>query len=201
MALWLQNAMLLALVSGQDRSTVARWEHGFQQDGCAVLTRGKTGVRIAIPLELRMETVARNGVTQDASGNWVTAWVVADMSAAQIAALLADAKESQTALVSAACQSAIVAAFTSSALGAAHTYPAKPTDQQNLNASVVASLLPGIAAEWTPPFWCATQPTDGSDPVWFYLPHTVAQIQQVGTDGKAAIPGCLNEEPAACRAD
>jgi hypothetical protein len=54
-ALWLQNAMLLALVSGQDRSTVARWEHSFQQDGHAVLTRGKTGVRIAIPLELRME--------------------------------------------------------------------------------------------------------------------------------------------------
>jgi integrase len=54
-ALWLQNAMLLALVSGQDRSTVARWERGFQQDGYAVLTRGKTGVRIAIPLELRLE--------------------------------------------------------------------------------------------------------------------------------------------------
>jgi integrase len=54
-ALWLQNAMLLALISGQDRSTVARWEHSFQQDGYAVLTRGKTGVRIAIPLELRME--------------------------------------------------------------------------------------------------------------------------------------------------
>jgi integrase len=56
-ALWLQNAMLLALVSGQDRSTVARWEHGFQQDGHAVLTRGKTGVRIAIPLELRMDVL------------------------------------------------------------------------------------------------------------------------------------------------
>jgi integrase len=54
-ASWLQNAMLLALVSGQDRSTVARWERGFQQDGYAVLTRGKTGVRIAIPLELQME--------------------------------------------------------------------------------------------------------------------------------------------------
>ncbi len=102
-------------------------------------------------------------------------------------------KASQTALVSAACQAAIVAGFTSSALGASHTYPAKPTDQQNLNASVVASLLPGIASDWTTPFWCATQPTDGSDPVWAYLPHTVAQIQQVGTDGKAAILACLTK--------
>ncbi|AXL49157.1 hypothetical protein DSC91_000863 [Paraburkholderia caffeinilytica] len=56
-ALWLQNAMLLALVSGQDRSTVARWERSFQQDGHAVLTRGKTGVRIAIPVELRMDVL------------------------------------------------------------------------------------------------------------------------------------------------
>ncbi len=56
-ALWLQNAMLLALVSGQDRSTIARWERSFQQDGHAVLTRGKTGVRIAIPLELRMDVL------------------------------------------------------------------------------------------------------------------------------------------------
>jgi integrase len=56
-ALWLQNAMLLALVSGQDRSTVARWEHSFQQDGYAVLTRNKTGVRIAIPLELRLDVL------------------------------------------------------------------------------------------------------------------------------------------------
>jgi integrase len=56
-ALWLPNAMLLALVSGQDRSTIARWEHSFQQDGYAVLTRGKTGVRIAIPLELRMDVL------------------------------------------------------------------------------------------------------------------------------------------------
>jgi integrase len=56
-ALWLQNAMLLALISGQDRSTVARWERSFQKDGYAVLTRGKTGVRIAIPLELRMDVL------------------------------------------------------------------------------------------------------------------------------------------------
>jgi hypothetical protein len=56
-SIWLQNAMLLALISGQDLSTVGRWERSFQENGYAVLTRGKTGVRIAIPLELRMDVI------------------------------------------------------------------------------------------------------------------------------------------------
>jgi hypothetical protein len=140
------------------------------------------------PAVTATQTVARNGVTQDAGGNWVTAWTVTDMSAGQVAAALAAAKASQTAVVSAACQSAIVAGFSSSALGTAHTYPAKPTDQQNLNASVVASILPGVAADWTTPFWCA----DGSG-AWAYVMHTAAQIQQVGQDGKAAILACLTK--------
>ncbi|NPT38531.1 phage integrase central domain-containing protein [Paraburkholderia xenovorans] len=54
---WLQNAMLLAIVSGQDLSTVAKWERSFNADGYAVLERGKTGVRVAIPLELRLNVV------------------------------------------------------------------------------------------------------------------------------------------------
>jgi integrase len=54
---WLQNAMLLALVSGQDLSTVGTWQRSAQQDGHAVLTRGKTGVTIAIPLKLRMDAI------------------------------------------------------------------------------------------------------------------------------------------------
>jgi hypothetical protein len=134
------------------------------------------------------QTVTRNGVTQDAGGNWVTAWAVTDMSADQVAALLASVKASQTAIVSAACQATIVAGFTSSALGAAHTYPAKPTDQQNLNASVVASILPGVAADWTTPFWCADYTG-----TWAYVMHTAAQIQQVGVDGKAEILACLTK--------
>lgn len=56
-AVWLRNAMLLALVSGQDLSTVGRWERSAQENGYAVLTRGKTGVRIAIPLSLRMGAI------------------------------------------------------------------------------------------------------------------------------------------------
>lgn len=54
---WLQNAMLLALVSGQDRSTIARWERSFVDDGIATLKRSKTEVRIAIPTSLRMDAI------------------------------------------------------------------------------------------------------------------------------------------------
>ncbi|ACC76358.1 hypothetical protein C9I56_35060 [Paraburkholderia caribensis] len=56
-ALWLQNAMLLALISGQALSTIGRWERASVKNGGAVVTRAKTGVSIAIPLELRMETI------------------------------------------------------------------------------------------------------------------------------------------------
>ncbi|MBP0589271.1 hypothetical protein J8I87_05975 [Paraburkholderia sp. LEh10] len=98
------------------------------------------------------------------------------------------AKTTQKAVVSQACQDAIFAGFTSSALGAPHSYPAKFTDQQNLNASVVASLLPGLPADWTTPFWCAD-----ADGTWAYLPHTAAQIQQAGRDGKATILACLTK--------
>lgn len=100
-------------------------------------------------------------------------------SAAQ---LLASAQATQIATLSAACAAAITAGFTSSALGTVHTYPAKQTDQQNLSASVLASLYPGLAAGWTTPFWCAD-----STGAWAFVNHTAAQIQQAGADGKAAI--------------
>lgn len=54
---WLQNAMLLALVSGQDRSTIARWERSFIHDDVAHLQRAKTSIRIEIPVSLRMEAI------------------------------------------------------------------------------------------------------------------------------------------------
>ncbi|MDR3381778.1 phage integrase Arm DNA-binding domain-containing protein [Cupriavidus basilensis] len=54
---WLPNAMLLALVSGQDRSTVARWERSFVKGDVAVLQRSKTEVRIAIPTAIRMDAI------------------------------------------------------------------------------------------------------------------------------------------------
>lgn len=95
---------------------------------------------------------------------------------------LAKAKQSQIAVLSAACQAQIYAGFTSNALGTVRTYPAKDRDQQNLTASVLASTLPGVGPGWTTPFWCA----DAAG-VWSLAPHTAGQIQQVGIDATAAI--------------
>jgi hypothetical protein len=145
------------------------------------------------PTVTATQSTSINGVVQDSNGNWVWNWVVTDLSTDQVSGVIVAAQATQTATVSAACQAAIYAGFTSSALGSPYTYPAKVTDQQNLTASVLASLLPGIAADWTTPFWCATQPTDGTDPVWAYITHTGTQIQQVGSDAKAAILACLTK--------
>lgn len=84
--------------------------------------------------------------------------------------------------INAACQSAICLGFDSGALGATHAYPAKILDQQNLSASVLASLMPELPADWTTPFLCA----DAAG-VWDFRAHTASQIQRAGQDGKAAI--------------
>lgn len=99
---------------------------------------------------------------------------------------LAQAKESQISLLSSDCSTQIYAGFQSSALGAAYTYPANDKDQANLSASVLASLLPGLPANWTTPFPCQ----DGSG-TWAHVQHTAAQIQQVGSDAKAAIVAAI----------
>src|ERR1035437_6239043 len=79
-----------------------------------------------------------------------------------------------------ACAKAIVGGFASSALGSTHNYPSQDLDQQNMAASVLASLLSdGLVSGWTTPFWCQ----DGSG-AWAFVPHTATQIQQVGSDGK-----------------
>ncbi|AFQ50407.1 tyrosine-type recombinase/integrase [Burkholderia cepacia] len=54
---WLENAMLLALVSGQDRSTCARWERSWVKHGHARVTRQKTGVVVEIPTTLRLDAI------------------------------------------------------------------------------------------------------------------------------------------------
>lgn len=101
---------------------------------------------------------------------------------------LTEAQAAQVAQIQQSCRNAIFAGFTSSALGSAHTYPAKETDQLNLNGSVTASLLPIVASGWTTPFWC-----EDSAGNWAYVSHTAAQIQQVGADGKAAILANLSK--------
>lgn len=80
------------------------------------------------------------------------------------------------------CDAACVMGVVSNALGAPHLYPTKVLDQQNLSASVVDSLLTHPVG-WTTPHMCM----DTANSVWAYRPHTVAQIQQAGSDVKAGI--------------
>lgn len=84
--------------------------------------------------------------------------------------------------INVSCANAITAGFISSALGSPHSYPSQQTDQQNLAANVLSSMLPGVAQAWTTKQICCDE--SGS---WDYRPHTAAQIQQVGQDGKDAI--------------
>lgn len=99
---------------------------------------------------------------------------------------LADARALKLSEIETCCGNAIAAGFSSAALGEPYRYPAKLTDQSNLQASVLESLFPGLEADWTTPFWC--QDATGA---WAYRPHTAAQIQRVGTDGKDAINACI----------
>lgn len=80
----------------------------------------------------------------------------------------------------------IVAGFTSDALGAPHLYPSNETDQQNLTANVVSSMLPDVDGAWRTHQLCA----DGNG-VWTYREHSAAQIQHVGRDAKARVLACL----------
>ena len=52
---WLEQAMMLALVTGADRATIAALQRSDHADGYLTLTRTKTQARIAIPTALRLE--------------------------------------------------------------------------------------------------------------------------------------------------
>ncbi len=109
-------------------------------------------------------------------------WVF-DQAGLAVAVDLATVKTVRTNALRAACAAAITGnGFASSALGAVHGYPSDVISQTNLLGSVTDSLLPGLPATWTTPFWCAN--TTGA---WNFAAHTAAQIQQVGQDGKAAV--------------
>ena len=56
-AAWLPNAMLLALVSGQDRATIAGLQRANIEGDNLLLRRSKTNVVIEIPLALRMDAI------------------------------------------------------------------------------------------------------------------------------------------------
>lgn len=102
---------------------------------------------------------------------------------------LGEARARQIELLNADCAAAIVTGFHSSALGSPHLYPSAPTDQMNLTANVVSSVLPGLEPEWITYQLCA----DGAG-IWAYRAHSAAQIQQVGTDGKALILAGLQQK-------
>jgi hypothetical protein len=102
---------------------------------------------------------------------------------------LDDARADQLRSISEACAEAITAGFTSSAIGDVVTYPSTLTDQANLNASVTASLMPEVSAEWKTPFMCCD-----SNGVWAARMHTASQIQRVGLEGKTAVLACLQRK-------
>jgi len=76
---WLQNAMLLALVSGQDRSTIGSWERIWVKDGIATVWREKTRRWIAIPTAIRMDAIGMSlddVVTRCKSTNMVSKYLI-----------------------------------------------------------------------------------------------------------------------------
>ncbi|MGH7122807.1 MAG: hypothetical protein ACREFI_00435, partial [Stellaceae bacterium] len=95
---------------------------------------------------------------------------------------LGQCRNRKTAALRAACQQEIAGGYGSAALGALHTYPATEVDQRNMAAAVTASLLPGVATDWTTPFWCAD--TAGT---WAMRDHTAAEIQCAAADGRGAV--------------
>ena len=54
---WLQHAMALALVTGADRATIAGLQRADVADGYLTFARIKTGVRVAVPLRLRLDAL------------------------------------------------------------------------------------------------------------------------------------------------
>lgn len=96
-----------------------------------------------------------------------------------------DLKAAKIAALSVACEAAITGGFASDALGEEHQYPSDIKAQINLMGSVTDSIMPGISAAWTTPFWVCD--TAG---VWTWKMHNAAQIQQAGRDGKAHVVSC-----------
>lgn len=155
---------------------------GFDSDGNAVMWFDTSNGAPTVPVEALIEVTQAQYAARFSEKWQLVNGAMVQMPAPTAAQQLAEAQAAQVDFVDAACQGAIYAGFTSSALGTPYTYPAKATDQQNLSASVLASLLPGATSSWTTDFWCA-------DPAgnWALRAHTAAQIQQVGVDGKSAI--------------
>lgn len=144
---------------------------------------GAMGVYV---LDLATQTIAPQGMPPSQWHQWdwdALAWVDPRT--------LDDRKAAKSEELDAACRAQIYAGYESAALGAPHHYPAKDRDQSNMVASVTSSMYPNLPADWWTPFWCAD-----AGGAWAYRPHTAAQIQQAGADGKAAILAALSKNAA-----
>jgi hypothetical protein len=98
---------------------------------------------------------------------------------------LAQVKAEAVTRLTADCAAAIVGGYSSDALGSSHLYPSAITDQINMMGSVTDSLLPGLPAGWSTPFWCADEAGG-----WAFRPHSAEQIQAAGASGKQHILDC-----------
>lgn len=54
---WLQQAMMMALVTGADRATISSTPRDCIKGDCMLIRRVKTGVLIGVPLDLRLDAV------------------------------------------------------------------------------------------------------------------------------------------------
>ena len=95
---------------------------------------------------------------------------------------LGQCRNRKAAALRAACTQEIRDGYASAALGSPHTYPASEVDQRNMIAAVTASLLPGLPADWSTPFWCADPAGD-----WAMRDHTAAAIQRAAVDSRVAV--------------
>ncbi len=126
-----------------------------------------------------------------APGDVAVGWTFDDGVLTEPRQEIGQVKLGQSAVVRAACAAAISGGFLSSALGKPYTYPSTETDQSNLAANVISSIYPNLPEDWTTLHLCC----DGAGN-WAYLPHTAPQIQQVGSDSKAAIMASLTRNAA-----
>lgn len=98
---------------------------------------------------------------------------------------ISETKLLQIDILNKSCSSQIIGGCSSEALGSSYIYPTKETDQNNLAANVLSSLLPNLSEDWTTLQICCD-----SEGNWNYLPHTAEQIQKVGNDVKDFILNC-----------
>lgn len=146
-------------------------------------TDGYLGSRAGLPFHIHPEATPAEWAMLEAA---LGAGDVTPQAFTQAVPTIEEARAERHEAIRLACAAEITNGFSSSALGEAHHYPSLETDQLNLTANVLSSLLPGLASGWTTPQIARSQ--DGG---WSYHDHTAAQIQQVGTDCKAMIAAAL----------